>query len=190
MTNLLAARLAGRIAAFASVSGSYYPVPGGYHPVRPVPFLEIHGTADRTVPYNGSVSKDYPSVTSWLLTWVEKDHCSSRPDIFLIQRTVIGEQWLGCRAGSVVIHYRILHGGHMWPQLLFREQMQKKWSFVTATTLIWQFFLAHPMVERQATSRALSKRTIMNIQARLLYSKQSAWDYKGVYVSFFENREI
>jgi polyhydroxybutyrate depolymerase len=32
MTNLLACRLAERIAAFAPVSGSYPPVPGGCHP--------------------------------------------------------------------------------------------------------------------------------------------------------------
>jgi hypothetical protein len=71
----------------------------------------------------------------------------------------------------------------MWPQLLFREQMQKKWSFVTATTLIWQFFQDHPMVGRQARSKTLSKRTIMNGQTQLLYSKQGAYGYKGLYVS-------
>ncbi len=190
MTNLLAARMAGRIAAFASVSGSYYPVPGGYHPERPVPFLEIHGTADQVVPYDGSLLKDYSSVTSWLLNWVQKNHCSNRPDIFLKQKTMIGEQWLGCRAGTAVIHYRILHEGHIWPHVLFREQKQKKWRSVTATTLIWQFFQDHPMVGRQVRHKTLSKRTTMNSQTRLLYSKQSACGYKGMYVSLFETREI
>lgn len=189
MTNLLAARMAGRIAAFASVSGSYYPVPGGYHPARPVPLLEIHGTADQTVPYNGSILRDYSSVTSWLLNWVQRNRCNNRPDIFLQQKTVIGEQWLGCQGGAAVIHYRILHEGHIWPRVLFREQWQKKWCSVTATTLIWQFFQEHPMVGRQPTSKVLSKRTMMSGQAHLL-GKPSVSGHEGMYVSLFETREI
>src|SRR5947209_746090 len=46
MTNVLACTLAGRLAAFAFVSGSYPPYPGGCHPIRPVPLLEFHGTSD------------------------------------------------------------------------------------------------------------------------------------------------
>ncbi len=152
MVNLLAAKLSGRIAAFASVSGSYYPVPGGYSVVRAVPWLEIHGTGDRVVPYNGSLSKDYESVTKWLLNWVQRDHCNNRPDIFLRQKTVMGEQWLGCRGGVAIIHYRILNEGHTWPHVLFDERIQKKWRQVTATALIWQFFKNHPMVVRQVSN--------------------------------------
>jgi len=152
MVNLLAAQLSGRIAAFASISGSYYPVPGGYHVVRSVPLLEIHGTGDRVVPYNGSVSKDYESVTKWLLSWVQRDNCNNRPDIFLRQKTIIGEQWLGCRDGVAIIHYRILNEGHIWPHMLFDEQIQKKWCQVTAAALIWQFFKNYPMVVRQVSN--------------------------------------
>jgi polyhydroxybutyrate depolymerase len=169
MTNLLAARMAGRIAAFASVSGSYFPVAGGYHPVRPVPFLEIHGTADRVVPYNGSISKDYSSVTSWLLSWVQRDRCNNRPDIFLRQKTMIGEQWPGCRAGATVIHYRVLGERHTWPHVLFSEQIQKRWYRVTATDLIWQFFQDHPMPGRQVRNKTPSKLTTIDSQARLLH---------------------
>lgn len=183
MTNLLAARMAGRIAAFASVSGSYYPVAGGYHLVRPAPFLEIHGTADRVVPYDGSLAKDYSSVTSWLLNWVQRNHCSSRSDVFMKQKTMIGEQWPGCQAGATVIHYRILHEGHIWPRVLFREQVQNKWRCVTATTLIWQFFQDHPMTGRQARNYRLTQLAIRHSQTRLLYNKQDVRDYKGVNVS-------
>ena len=145
MTNLLAARMAGRIAAFASVSGSYYPVAGGYHPLRPVSLLEIHGTADQVVPYNGDRAKDYASVTRWLLGWVQRDHCNNRPDIFLKQRTMLGEEWEGCRAGAVIIHYRIMHEQHVWPTVLFREQTQQGARLVSATVMIWRFFQNHPL---------------------------------------------
>jgi polyhydroxybutyrate depolymerase len=178
MTNLLATRMAGRIAAFASVSGSYYPIAGDYHPERPVPFLEIHGTADRIVPYDGSRAKDYSPVTSWLLSWVQRDHCSSRLDIFLKLKTMIGEQWLDCQAGATIIHYRILHEGHRWPRVLFPEQMQQKWRFVTATTLIWQFFQDHPIGNyRQAQLPARRSQT------QLLYKLLDMRDYEEVNIS-------
>ncbi len=156
MTNLLATQLAGRIAAFASVSGSYFLNGGNYHPVRAVPFLEMHGTADTVVPYNGSRAKDYSSVTNWMLKWVQRDHCSSHSDVFLKLKTMVGMRWLGCQAGATIIHYRILHEGHKWPRVLFPEQFQHTWRFVTATALIWQFFQDHPMmndVQQQSVSR-------------------------------------
>lgn len=63
ITNLLACRLAGRIAAFAPLSANAYAIPGGCHPGRPVPLLNIHGSADPLLPYNGipvSVNPDWP----------------------------------------------------------------------------------------------------------------------------------
>jgi polyhydroxybutyrate depolymerase len=157
MTNLLAARMAGRIAAFASVSGSYYPVAAGYHPVRPVPFLEIHGTADHVVPYDGSPAKDYAPVTSWLLAWAQRDHCTSRPDTFLKLRTMIGIQWVGCQAGATIVHYRVMHEGHIWPHVLFPEHIQKQTRYVPVTALIWQFFQDHPMANRQARNDVMTQ---------------------------------
>jgi polyhydroxybutyrate depolymerase len=156
MTNLLATQLAGRIAAFASISGSYFLTGDNYHPARAVSFLEMHGTADTVVPYNGSHAKDYSPVTNWLLQWVQRDHCSSQSDVFLKLKTMVGMRWLGCQAGATIIHYRILHEGHTWPRVLFPEQLQHTWRFVTATTLIWQFFQDHPMmngVQQQPASK-------------------------------------
>lgn len=187
MTNLLAVRMAGRIAAFASVSGSYYPVAGGYHPARPVPLLEIHGTGDTVVPYDGSHVKDYSSVTSWLLNWVKQDHCSNRPDMFLRQKTMLGEQWVGCKGGVTIIHYRIMHEGHIWPRVLFRELRQKKMYYVNATTLVWQFFQGHPMSGRQMRNTSFSQAS-NNSRSGLLYKKQSEEDYKGASMDWFEAR--
>ena len=177
MTNLLATQLAGRIAAFASVSGSYYSVGGDFHPAHAVPFLEMHGTADTVVPYNGSRTKDYAPVTSWLLKWVQQDHCSGHSDVFLKLKTMVGMQWLGCQAGATIIHYRILNEGHKWPRVLFPEQLQRKWHFVTATALIWQFFQDHPMMnyaQQQSASR--------NNQSLLLYKLLDRREYEEVYI--------
>jgi poly(3-hydroxybutyrate) depolymerase len=97
------------------------------------------------VPYNGDRAKDYASVTRWLLGWVQRDHCNNRPDIILKQRTVLGEEWEGCQAGAVIIHYRILHEQHVWPSVLFSEETQKGMRLVSATAMIWRFFQQHPM---------------------------------------------
>jgi polyhydroxybutyrate depolymerase len=177
MTNLLATQMAGRIAAFASVSGSYYPIAGDAHSEHPVSFLEIHGTADHVVPYNGSRVKDYSPVTSWLLQWVQRDHCSSKSDVFLKLKTMIGEQWLGCQAGATIIHYRILHEGHRWPRVLFPVQTRQKWHFVTATTLIWQFFQDHPI--RKYSQVQLASR---HSQTQFLYKLLDVREYEEVYI--------
>ncbi|MFN3940056.1 MAG: alpha/beta hydrolase family esterase, partial [Chitinophagales bacterium] len=57
MSYTLAGELSERIAAIASVTGSISDerLPA-FAPTHPVPVMEIHGTADFTVPYNGSGS--------------------------------------------------------------------------------------------------------------------------------------
>jgi polyhydroxybutyrate depolymerase len=49
MANWLACELAGRIAAFASISGGFRTEPGGCHPSRPVSILDLHNTGDQLV---------------------------------------------------------------------------------------------------------------------------------------------
>jgi len=142
MTNYLACRLAGRIAAFAPVAGNYYALPGGCHPNRPVPILEVHGTADTVVPYNGipaseSPSWPLPSVPQWLQEWATRDGCSTGPTIFLrIPQSVTAEQWTNCQGGVTVIHYRMENGGHSWPQTLGTHPI---------TEVMWQFFQQYPL---------------------------------------------
>ncbi|MEO6166113.1 MAG: PHB depolymerase family esterase, partial [Chitinophagales bacterium] len=58
MSHLLAAKLSTRITACASVSGGM--APGVFDtivPQRPVPIIEMHGTADGLVPYDGNTGQ-------------------------------------------------------------------------------------------------------------------------------------
>jgi polyhydroxybutyrate depolymerase len=144
MTNVLACKLAGRISAFASVSGAYPVVPGGCHPVRPVPFIELHGTGDSTVPYNGSFFKGYAPVPLWLRQWAERDGCSSDPTIFFHQANITGEKWTGCREHVTIIHYRIAGMGHVWPRHII-VHYHNQITDLNATTLIWAFFQNYPL---------------------------------------------
>lgn len=137
MTNVLACTLAGRIAAFAPVSGAFYLTSAGCYPARAVPILEFHGTDDPKVPYTGSPDV-YPAIIAWLQDWVTRDSCTAGPSLFFQQADVTGEQWTHCHAGVVVMHYRIEHGGHGWPgdPTPGRGATQT----IQATPLIWQFF--------------------------------------------------
>jgi len=142
MTTLLACRLAGRIAAFAPMSGDHFAIPGGCHPGRPVPILYTHGTADPIVPYNGSPpgkNPDWPvpPVLQYLQTWAARDGCSSGPTIFLRQAGksgqpgVTGIRWTGCQGNVRIVHYRIDGGGHSWPPKIEEHTMAQ---------VMWQFF--------------------------------------------------
>lgn len=137
MTAKLACMMSGRIAAFASVSGSYFPLLSGCHPNRPVPILEIHGTADTVVPYAGSHILDLPAVTSWLSGWAARDGCSSQPQMFFQQDDVTGERWANCRGGAMVVHYRVTGGQHAWPGALAASNTTQHFN---ATDAIWSFF--------------------------------------------------
>lgn len=141
LVGLLACRLAGRIAAFAPVSGSFPDTPGGCHPARPVPILDIHGAADRTVPYDGTTHlwnevSLLPPIPVWLWGWAARDSCTSGPDVFLQSDGVTGERWTGCRGDATVVHYRLADGGHAWPVTIDGS---------AGSAVIWDFFAQHPL---------------------------------------------
>jgi polyhydroxybutyrate depolymerase len=142
MTAMLACMMADRFAAFAAVSGSYYPLPGGCDPGRPVSILEIHGTADKTVPYNGSLLLHLPPIPEWLSGWAARDGCASAPTTFFQHGNITGEQWSGCRAGASVVHYRIAGGKHSWPGTF--PALNSARPFCTCE-LLWSFLEAHSL---------------------------------------------
>jgi polyhydroxybutyrate depolymerase len=146
MTNLLACKLAGRIAAFAPVSGSYPPTPGGCHPQRPVSILEFHGSADHTVPYTGNPRHREPPIALWLQQWASRDNCTRGPTTFYRSQDVIGEEWTDCKGNATVVGYRMLGEGHQWPTVLFHVRTGNTVESDTASDLIWSFFLSHPFV--------------------------------------------
>lgn len=142
LSALFACRFAGRIAAIAPVEGPFNDIPGGCHPTRPISILDIHGTNDQSVPYNGiPASKDppwpYPAIQQWLQDWATRDGCTSKPVMFLNTSRVAGEQWRGCRDNTAVAHYRIIGGTHSWPTTINGQSI---------ASAIWQFFQTHPMI--------------------------------------------
>ena len=127
MSYELACQLGNRIAAIASVTGSMTAGRlAGCTSGRPVPVLEIHGTADNTVPYNGGTALQFVAIPTLLNSWVQRNGCNPTPTITAVPDinpadgcTAERSVWAGGRNGSVVEHFRIIGGGHTWPGSAF-----------------------------------------------------------------------
>lgn len=140
MAALLACRLSDRIAAFASVSGSFFSsIEQSCAPSRPVPILDFHGSADDVVPYDGGGDEGFLAIPSWLGGWAARDGCAKTPQAVSAPDGVSGEQWTGCQGGSVVVHYRIEGAGHEWPG------GDGSTHVIDASQVAWSFFQAHPL---------------------------------------------
>ncbi|QEC48801.1 hypothetical protein FSW04_15270 [Baekduia soli] len=114
MSARLACDTSDLIAAAAPVAGGYKTLPD-CHPARPVPILEIHGTADHVVPYGGSGPSAAGAVPAFLAQWRQLDHCWGRPRASAPHPDVIELRWAGCAGGAVVQHDRIIDADHGWP---------------------------------------------------------------------------
>lgn len=115
LANLVACRLADRVDAAAAVAGAFYVIPGGCHPSRPVPFLDVHGTADSTVPYAGSRAHGLLPVDDVVTGWAGHDGCRGRATTITDDRGVRTVEWRRCRGGAVVEGVLVRGAGHGWP---------------------------------------------------------------------------
>src|SRR4029077_1739921 len=101
MAYRLACHMADRIAAMASVAGSMWW--DDCQPARPIPILEMHGTADANVPYEEGRSTYHgqrmPSVMSVFQRWAAFDACPDQP---VVTQTGITKTslWRGCGGGG------------------------------------------------------------------------------------------
>ncbi len=117
----LACQLGNRIAAIGSVSGSMTPETyNNCNPKRPVPIIQIHGTTDNTILYNG-MSYSKPIATT-LAYWVNYNQTNINPIITSLPNlnttdgsTVELYAYLNGNRCSSVKHYKVLGGGHEWP---------------------------------------------------------------------------
>jgi polyhydroxybutyrate depolymerase len=148
LSQRLACEAADLFAAIAPVSGTLnFPT---CNPSQPISVLEFHGTADEHIPYDGGyglqslVHVDFASVKDSVGFWTAFDHCDSQPETDSVNN-VRHEIWTGCTGSTSVELYTIVGGGHAWPGapggLAGLDQPS---AAVSATQLIWKFFVAHP----------------------------------------------
>ena len=143
MSYELACQLSNRVAAIASVTGSMIQSRLAVcRPTRAVPIMEIHGTADNTVPYNGiGVIVSIPTL---LANWVQRNGCNPTPVITQVPdinttdgSTAERQVYSGGRNGSIVEHYRIIGGGHTWPGAPISVGVTNR--DINASREIWRF---------------------------------------------------
>ena len=122
MSFKLACELSNKIAAVGSVTGSMTPSTlGNCNASHPMPIIQIHGTTDPTVPYNGSAGWT-ASVTNVLNHWATFNNCSTVPTVVNVPNTnaldgstvekYTYENGDNC---SEVVHFKITNGQHTWP---------------------------------------------------------------------------
>ncbi|MGB8992235.1 MAG: PHB depolymerase family esterase [Desulfobaccales bacterium] len=150
----LACELSEKIAAIAAVAGTIAPkIERTCHPKRPVAVLQIHGTADPIVPWEGGLTKGgglVESVAATMAGWVGRVTCAAKPEVVDMGGGVSRASYSLCRKRIMVILYQVEGGGHTWPgayQYLPKKvigETNRSWD---ASQAIWDFFRKHPMNE-------------------------------------------
>ena len=110
----------------------------------PTPVLQIHGTNDATVPYNGT--NDYASMDELIDFWVTKTGADTSaivtnlPDIDTNDNSTV-EHYLYANGqnGTSVEFYKVLNGGHTWPGSTFEIQGLVTNQDINASVEIWRF---------------------------------------------------
>lgn len=143
----LACALSNRIAAVASVTGSM-----GLNrisvcnPSKPTPVMQINGTADMTVAYNGTTQ--YASIPAVVDFWVDQNNCHTTPHVVNVPN-------VNTMDGSTVEHYvysqgnqdatvelfKVIGGGHTWPGAPIDLPLSGNTNRdINASSEIWRFF--------------------------------------------------
>jgi polyhydroxybutyrate depolymerase len=142
MAYRLACRAADRVAGIGSMAGAM--ILDDCEPGRPVAVIEIHGTADPLVPYEGGptvggATRPSPSSRAVAQRWAELDRCPEAPAT-TAKPPVTTSTWSGCAPGSAVRLVTVDGGGHTW----FAPNFGPANGAVDATAEMWAFFSGLP----------------------------------------------
>ncbi|MGN9912780.1 alpha/beta hydrolase family esterase [Phytohabitans sp. LJ34] len=116
---------ADRVTAVVSLAGAATADPAACEPARPVSVLQIHGTSDRTILYEGSTTggRRYPAAKDTVALWRGLDGCADRAGTAAapidLDSTLPGAEttvtsWHeGCRDGTRAELWSIEDGSHI-----------------------------------------------------------------------------
>ena len=137
MSYHLACNLSSKIAAVASVTGSMSKETyEDCNPTHSTSILQVHGTIDATVPFEGNSALGMRSINDVMDYWKLYDACDIEPisivtDYFDIETSVQHDTYLNCLNDVQVELYKIEGMGHRWPN--------KQRYGISATEKIWEF---------------------------------------------------
>jgi polyhydroxybutyrate depolymerase len=123
MSYRMACDHAEQIAAIVSLAGATFEDGSKCKPTSPVSVLEIHGTSDTEVIYDGSTTENYPGAETTAKDWAALDGCAPAADTTAValdlDDTLAGaettvERWAkGCAPGGGVELWTIAGGQHL-----------------------------------------------------------------------------
>ncbi|MDJ0960911.1 MAG: PHB depolymerase family esterase [Acidimicrobiia bacterium] len=140
LTDQLACTAGDLFAAAAPVAGWY--VPSVECPDDAVvPVMAFHGTDDFVVPYDG-MGLFFVDVEEWAAEWAARNGCAAEPTDERITEDVVKRTWAGCDADTHL--FTIEGGAHGWPGSDVSIIAVSSTNTISATDLIWDFFVANP----------------------------------------------
>ncbi len=137
MSHRMACEPGSRVAAIASLAGAVWKDASKCNPTEPVGILEVHGTADTAVPFDGSTL--IPSARQTMATWAAKNNCPGMltmgAQVRDLDETVSGaessvERYFGCTKGSVELW--VMTGSSHIPALKLPDWGNSLWEFFSA----------------------------------------------------------
>lgn len=142
MVHRLGCDLADRIAAVGSVAGAM--LLDDCRPSEPVSVIEVHGTADELVPYEGGptaggATAPSPPTEDVMRRWAELNACPG-PPATEPEGVVTTMTWTGCAEGTSVRLVTIEGAGHTW----FAPGFGPINGAVDTTQVVWDFLRAVP----------------------------------------------
>lgn len=153
MSHDLACFRSTRFAAIASVTGTMIsPRLANCASTHPMPVMQIHGTADATVPYAGGGG--FVGVETLVQYWRTFNNCDPTPTVTQVPNTsttdgctVEHHVYGGGDAGSTVELFKVLGGGHTWPGAIFNTGITNQ--DINASVEIWRFFSRYRLSDLQ-----------------------------------------
>lgn len=165
MTYRLAAELPGQFAAVAPVISNEPEDPlrecrTPSVPMSRVTMLLMNGTVDTLMPFNGGTVALSPaqgrviSTADTLERWRAVNGCQADPSMTLLPdldpsdgSRVRQEEWPACAAGTRLLLFRVIGGGHTMPSLTTPAPLFPQNHDIEAVETIWSVFRAAPSAE-------------------------------------------
>jgi polyhydroxybutyrate depolymerase len=117
-------------------------------PGRPVALIHFHGTADDPNPYDGGATPggfQFISVDTAVQFWMDFNACPAEPRS-TTSGSIRHDVYSPCGSGSAVELYSITGGKHAWPGgEAVNQAMGEPNMEISATRIMWEFFMSHPM---------------------------------------------
>lgn len=149
LVSRLGCLLSDRLAAIAPVAGDDG-LFAGCTPTHPLSVLEIHGSEDTAVPYDGTKEAGTGGVWAFLGAWDRWDSCPSTLPVWRrLAHQVLYAAKAGCQNGAVVAHIKLLREPHAWPSL---SHSSGNVAF-SARQAVWQFFSTHTVTATSGSAK-------------------------------------